>query len=31
VHAVEGFRTALENRRMEIDDEDAIELWVFPQ
>ena len=30
IHAVEGFRTALENRRMEMDDEDDIDLWSLP-
>jgi len=27
VHALEGLRTAMENRRMEMDDEDDIDLW----
>lgn len=31
VHALEGIRTAMENRRMEMDDEEDIDLWVFPQ
>jgi hypothetical protein len=31
VHAIEGLRTAMENRRMEMDDEEDIDLWVFPQ
>jgi len=30
VHALEGLRTALENRRMEMDDEEDIESWVLP-
>jgi len=30
VHAIEGLRTAMENRRMEMDDEEGIELWVLP-
>ncbi|MBQ0819854.1 Spy/CpxP family protein refolding chaperone [Microvirga terrae] len=30
LHALEGLRTAMENRRMEPDDEEEIELWVFP-
>lgn len=29
VHAIEGLRTAVENRRMEMDDEEDIDLWVF--
>ncbi|MPR08630.1 Spy/CpxP family protein refolding chaperone [Microvirga tunisiensis] len=29
VHALEGFRTALENRRAGLDDEEDIDLWVF--
>jgi hypothetical protein len=28
-HAIEGLRTALENRRMDMDDEEEIDLWVF--
>jgi hypothetical protein len=31
VHAIEGFRTAMENRRMEMDDEEDIDLWILPQ
>ena len=31
VHAIEGFRTALENRRMEMEDEEDIDLWILPQ
>jgi hypothetical protein len=31
VHALEGLRTAMENRRMEMDDEEDIDLWIFPQ
>jgi hypothetical protein len=30
VHAIEGFRTAMENRRTGLDDEEDIDLWVFP-
>jgi hypothetical protein len=30
VHAIEGLRTALENRRMDLDDEEDIDLWVLP-
>ena len=30
VHALEGLRTAMENRRMEMDHEEAIDLWAFP-
>ncbi|WP_262297176.1 Spy/CpxP family protein refolding chaperone [Microvirga sesbaniae] len=30
VHALEGLRTAMDNRRMEADDEEEIDLWVFP-
>ena len=30
VHAIEGLRTALENRRMDLDDEEDIDLWAFP-
>jgi hypothetical protein len=30
VHAIEGLRTAMENRRMDSDDEEDIELWVLP-
>ncbi|MBZ6075747.1 Spy/CpxP family protein refolding chaperone [Microvirga puerhi] len=31
VRALEGFRTALDNRRMDADDEEDIELWISPQ
>ena len=30
VHAIEGLRTTIENRRMEMDDEEDIDLWVLP-
>ena len=30
VRAIEGLRTAMENRGMELDDEEDIELWVSP-
>ncbi|MBB3018744.1 hypothetical protein FHR70_001798 [Microvirga lupini] len=30
VHAIGGFRTAMENRRMDMDDEEDIELWLLP-
>jgi hypothetical protein len=30
IHAIEGFRTAMENRRTGLDDEEDIDLWVFP-
>jgi hypothetical protein len=30
VHAIEGLRTAMENRRTGLDDEEDIDLWVFP-
>lgn len=30
VHAIEGFRTTMENRRMDFDDEEDIDLWVLP-
>jgi hypothetical protein len=30
VNAIGGLRTAMENRRMELDDEETIELWVLP-
>ncbi|MBM6582203.1 Spy/CpxP family protein refolding chaperone [Microvirga sp. BT689] len=30
VHAIEGFRNAIENRRMEVDDEEGLDLWIFP-
>jgi LTXXQ motif family protein len=30
VHALEGFRAAMENRPMGFDDEDDIDLWVLP-
>lgn len=29
VHAIEGFRSAMENRRMGLDNEEDIDLWVF--
>jgi hypothetical protein len=29
-HAIEGLRTAMENRHMEVDNEEDIELWVLP-
>ncbi|MCG7394381.1 Spy/CpxP family protein refolding chaperone [Microvirga sp. ACRRW] len=29
VHAIEGFRAAMENRRMDSDDEEEIDLWIF--
>ena len=29
-HAIEGLRSAMENRRMESDDEEDIEVWVLP-
>jgi hypothetical protein len=29
-HAIEGLRTTMENRRMEPDDEEDIEVWVLP-
>ncbi len=31
VHAIEGLRTAMENRRMEMDDGEDIDLWILPQ
>ncbi len=30
-HAIEGFRAAMDNRRMGMDDEEEVDMWIFAQ